>query len=182
MKALYGLIAPVNKALLTAGVGALSLPGLRQGAARTLGVREPLAAVAAGEELVTRRRRVLAITCHPDDLAFFCGGTLARLTRSGGELHALVLGDGEKGGSQAGLGARRRREEAAVGRVPGYSRCGTGPIRLHRRAANLTMIRTGSPTRRRNNGVWGLGQPPRKTGVGRCRSVLSSRRPRAARM
>jgi len=121
VKGLYGIISPVNKAMLTVGVGLISLPGVHHALRAALRPANGPAAARAGEELVGRPRRVLAITCHPDDLEFFCGGTLARLGAAQSEIHALVLSDGEKGGGQAGLGERRRGEEEQVGRHLGYT-------------------------------------------------------------
>lgn len=120
MKGLYGVISPVNKAMLTLGVGLISLPGVHHAVRAALRPSNGAAALHAGEELVRRPHKVLAITCHPDDLEFFCGGTLARLAEAQSEIHALVLTDGEKGGGQAGLGGRRRGEEQNAGRVLGY--------------------------------------------------------------
>jgi LmbE family N-acetylglucosaminyl deacetylase len=122
MSGLYSLISPVNKALMHVALGVVSLPGVHQ--ALQVGFRPaaPAAAYHLGEELVGRPRRVLAITCHPDDLAFFAGGTLARLHLGGSYIHALVLSDGEKGGGLHGLGALRRSEEQRVGQVLGFDR------------------------------------------------------------
>lgn len=35
--------------------------------------------------------RVLAIGAHPDDIELGCGGSLAKLTEKGVEVHALIL-------------------------------------------------------------------------------------------
>lgn len=120
MEGVYGLIRLTYKALLTAGVGVASLPGAHQLLQSGLRPTVPSTAYLNGEELVGQPRRVLAITCHPDDLAFFCGGTLARLSMSGSHIHALVLTDGEKGGNQPDLGLRRRQEKRRVGKVLGF--------------------------------------------------------------
>lgn len=41
------------------------------------------------------KKRVAVIAAHPDDEILGCGGTLARLTNSGHEVHILLLADGE---------------------------------------------------------------------------------------
>ncbi len=80
----------------------------------------PEAARLAGEELMNRRRRVLALTAHPDDLEFFAGGTLHRLAKSGSHVHVWVLSDGEKHGSYEHMGDVRRNEQRQAGRMQGF--------------------------------------------------------------
>lgn len=41
--------------------------------------------------------RVLAFGCHPDDVEFMCGGTLALLARMGHEIHIATMTGGEVG-------------------------------------------------------------------------------------
>ena len=41
--------------------------------------------------------RYLVVEPHPDDLAFFCGGTVAKLIAEGHEVETLVVTDGEQG-------------------------------------------------------------------------------------
>lgn len=41
--------------------------------------------------------RYLVVEPHPDDLAFFCGGTVAKLLSEGHEVYTLVVTDGEQG-------------------------------------------------------------------------------------
>jgi LmbE family N-acetylglucosaminyl deacetylase len=41
--------------------------------------------------------RYLVVEPHPDDLAFFCGGTVAKLISEGHEVETLVVTDGEQG-------------------------------------------------------------------------------------
>jgi LmbE family N-acetylglucosaminyl deacetylase len=62
-------------------------------------------------------RRVLAVAAHPDDLEYFCGGTLALLARQGARVTAVVATRGEKGGDPV----RRLAEQEAAARVLGYS-------------------------------------------------------------
>ncbi len=80
------------------------------------------AALAAGEWLVRRHRRVLALSAHADDLEFFCGGTLRRLHEAGAHVTAVILSDGEKGGNLRNLGDIRLSEEGRAAAVLGYDR------------------------------------------------------------
>lgn len=41
--------------------------------------------------------RYLVVEPHPDDLAFFCGGTVAKLVAEGHQVETLVVTDGEQG-------------------------------------------------------------------------------------
>lgn len=117
-----GLLHLLYRAGVTAGFGAASLPGARWLVARSLRPRHPALALEAGRELVSRPRRVLALTCHPDDLEFFAGGTLRRLALAGGEMIAGVMTDGEKGGNRPALGAVRKAEMQRVARLQGFAR------------------------------------------------------------
>lgn len=110
------------RAGVTAAFGVASLPGVRNLVAASLRPRDPQLALAAGYELTSRPRRVLALTCHPDDLEFFAGGTLRLLALAGSEITAAVLTDGEKGGDRPALGAVRRAEMQRVAAILGYSR------------------------------------------------------------
>lgn len=122
LKALYGLFRPISLTLLTTAMGVMSLPGPRQAVQLSLRPpNSPLAAYWLGEELMAQPRRVLAVTCHPDDLAFFCSGTLDRLRQAGSEIHALVLSDGEKGGQTPDLGTQRRAEEQTLAELLGFA-------------------------------------------------------------
>lgn len=62
--------------------------------------------------------RVLAVAAHPDDLEYFCGGTLCRLAREGAEVAAVLATRGELGGDPA----RRRAEQEAAAALLGFSR------------------------------------------------------------
>ncbi|MEX5259378.1 PIG-L deacetylase family protein [Kocuria sp. CPCC 205263] len=57
-----------------------------------------------------RRRKILAVGAHPDDLELACGGTLAKLVDAGHEVRGLVMSSGEVGGN-----SRARPEEARQG-------------------------------------------------------------------
>jgi len=43
-------------------------------------------------------RRVLAVSAHPDDAEFTCGGTIARWSDEGWMVHLVVCTDGSKWG------------------------------------------------------------------------------------
>ncbi len=61
--------------------------------------------------------RVLAVYAHPDDPDVSCGGTLARWSRAGSEVHVLICTNGDKGTTDRATDpddlARRRAGEAA---------------------------------------------------------------------
>lgn len=63
-------------------------------------------------------QRAVAVAAHPDDLEYFCGGTLCRLAREGAEVIAVLATRGERGGDPE----RRRAEQEAAGALLGYSR------------------------------------------------------------
>lgn len=86
----------------------VAFPGLE----RVLGGPTPPLAAALSA------RRVLAVAAHPDDLEYFCGGTLCRLARDGAQVTALLATRGERAGDPA---QRRQEQEAAAGLL-GYSR------------------------------------------------------------
>lgn len=62
-------------------------------------------------------RRVLAVAAHPDDLEYFCGGTLCRLAREGAHVVAVLATQGERGGDPE----QRRREQEQAAALAGYS-------------------------------------------------------------
>lgn len=62
--------------------------------------------------------RVLAVAAHPDDLEYFCGGTLALLAQQGAHVTAVIATRGEQGGNP---GARRQEQERAAAHL-GYGR------------------------------------------------------------
>jgi LmbE family N-acetylglucosaminyl deacetylase len=91
----------------------------RRMAAALLRSERPGLATEAGEELVSRPWRVLALTAHPDDLEFFAGGTIRRMALAGSQIVAAVLTDGEKRGNKHELGLVRREEQVAAARKQG---------------------------------------------------------------
>ncbi len=69
---------------------------------------------------------VLAVYAHPDDPEVSCGGTLARWTAAGAEVHTVVCTSGDKGSSDpatdpAELVARRAEEVAAAASLVGLA-------------------------------------------------------------
>ena len=72
-------------------------------------------------------RRVLAVGAHPDDIEFFCSGTLALLKETGYELHVATLTPGDCGSqewSSEDISRIRRKEAAEACRLLGASyRC-----------------------------------------------------------
>ncbi|NLV74114.1 MAG: PIG-L family deacetylase [Chloroflexi bacterium] len=70
--------------------------------------------------------RVMVIMAHPDDLEYFCGGTLALLSEAGSTITSLLLTDGEKGCSDptkttGQIAALRRIEQQAAAEVLGIA-------------------------------------------------------------
>jgi LmbE family N-acetylglucosaminyl deacetylase len=68
--------------------------------------------------------RVLAVTAHPDDLEFGCGGTLARWTDEGADATVCIVTDGSTGTQDrslmgAGLSALRRAESERAAQIIG---------------------------------------------------------------
>lgn len=88
--------------------------------ARYIAPDHPGLALAQGELLVRTPRRVLALTCHPDDLEFFCGGVLRRMALAGSRITAVVLSDGEKRGNWKELAEQRQSEQREAARLQGY--------------------------------------------------------------
>jgi len=69
-------------------------------------------------------RRALAVYAHPDDPDVSCGGTLARWSAAGSEVHVCLCCDGDKGSPDPGVRSEdlvrdRRRETEAAGRALG---------------------------------------------------------------
>ena len=68
--------------------------------------------------------RVLVVTPHPDDAESWCGGTVARWTRDGAEVHYVLCTDGGKGtfdrqASSEELAATREIEQRESARILG---------------------------------------------------------------
>ena len=76
--------------------------------------------------LVDTPGRVLAVYAHPDDAEISCGGTLARWTAAGAQVHLLLLTRGDKGSSDPevdpdALAEQRAGEVAAAAEVLGLA-------------------------------------------------------------
>src|SRR5204862_345873 len=70
--------------------------------------------------------RVLGIYAHPDDPEISCGGTLARWSAAGAEVHVLICTRGEKGSQDpkqdpGELARRRQKEMDAAAEVLGLA-------------------------------------------------------------
>lgn len=67
--------------------------------------------------------RVLVVTAHPDDVDFGAGGTVAKWTNSGIEVHYCIITDGDQGGfddtPRDQMGPMRRREQRAAADILG---------------------------------------------------------------
>ena len=84
----------------------------------------PAEALSRGQDLLSKKT-VLAIVAHPDDLEWYIGGTLKRLADNGANVQVIVATDGEGGPNRTkspNLAATRRAEQAAAGRINGYTR------------------------------------------------------------
>lgn len=69
-------------------------------------------------------QRVLVILAHPDDPEFFCGGTIARWTREGGEVIYVLATHGERGSDDPNIPPEqlahiREQEQRAAARALG---------------------------------------------------------------
>ena len=74
-----------------------------------------------------RIRRALCIVAHPDDIEFFCGGTVLLFSRRGVTVDFVLATSGDKGTADpklegATLAARREREQTAAARLLGARR------------------------------------------------------------
>jgi LmbE family N-acetylglucosaminyl deacetylase len=79
----------------------------------------PDVALHTGLELLSRRRRVLAIGPHPGDLENFCGGTIRLMTQNGSEVTMGVLSRGERATNRANIAEIRTREAEESAAIAG---------------------------------------------------------------
>lgn len=80
-------------------------------------------AVLQGLELVRGRKRVLAVTAHPDDLEIVAGGTLRLMGLAGSTIDVAVLtGGGHQDNSRDDLGQVRQFEQDHAATILGYTR------------------------------------------------------------
>lgn len=114
------LTLQVKRRLFGAGFALANTRCGRWAVSSMLKASQPELALQAGHELLGRPRRILALTAHPDDLEFFAGGTLRRLSLAGGEITAAVMSDGEKRSNLVDLGGVRRAEQQAAARHQGF--------------------------------------------------------------
>jgi len=68
----------------------------------------------------------LVLFAHPDDAEFMCGGTIAKWTREGCEVHYVVITDGSAGSNEPGVTREsmrpiREREQRAAAEVLGVA-------------------------------------------------------------
>lgn len=83
-------------------------------------------AAVAGSLLGGTPARVLAIYAHPDDPDISCGGTLAKWSADGAEVHLVLCAAGDKGSDDpradpAAVAARRLEEAQSATRLLGIS-------------------------------------------------------------
>lgn len=69
--------------------------------------------------------QLLAIVAHPDDASMFCGGTLAKHSRRGDDVHVAYMTRGSYGGggdrAESGVAEQRVKEAREAGTVLGVS-------------------------------------------------------------
>ena len=86
-----------------------------------------------------RIKRALCIVAHPDDIEFYCGGTVLKMTRRGVHVDFVLATSGDKGSRNPNLpreelGRQREQEQEAAAYVLGVKRVGF----LRRPDAELT--------------------------------------------
>src|SRR5260370_37798378 len=74
-----------------------------------------------------RIKRALCIVAHPDDIEFYCGGTVSKMTSRGVMVDFVVATSGDKGArdvsqSRAKVARLREREQEAAAYVMGVKR------------------------------------------------------------
>jgi LmbE family N-acetylglucosaminyl deacetylase len=74
-----------------------------------------------------RIKRALCIVAHPDDIEFYCGGTVLKMTRHGVKVDFVLATSGDKGTRNPNvpreeLGQMREREQEAAAYVLGVKR------------------------------------------------------------
>jgi LmbE family N-acetylglucosaminyl deacetylase len=85
-------------------------------------IKDPVAAKAAGDELLaTRGATVLVVVAHPDDLEFYAGGTAISLAKNN-QVILLMGTSGDKGaGGWPGVAAVREKLMLETAKIAGYS-------------------------------------------------------------
>lgn len=107
----------LNRWVLGLGAGALAAWWV---AREAMTPHYPDVSLHAGLELVSAPRRVLAISPHPLDLEWFCGGTCFLMKQAGSSVVTAVLSYGEAYGNHANMAQIREREQAQSAAVLGY--------------------------------------------------------------
>jgi len=80
------------------------------------------ASVEATERMVASAPRTLVVAAHPDDIEWYLGGTVARLTAASTKVTFVIATNGEGGrGPQPGLGEQRRAEQQEAARRLGVN-------------------------------------------------------------
>lgn len=69
-----------------------------------------------GDALLRDAKMVVAVGAHPDDIEWYAGGTLARLSGSGARIVVVMVTDGGR------LSRERRREQLEAADIVGYER------------------------------------------------------------
>src|SRR6202165_2913749 len=74
-----------------------------------------------------RIKRALCIAAHPDDVEFYCGGTVLKMTRRGVVVARVLAPSGDKGArdatkSRAKVARIREREQEAAAALLGVTR------------------------------------------------------------
>lgn len=80
-------------------------------------------AVNSGNDILALRK-VVAVAAHPDDLEWYMGGTLRRLSDAGARVRVVVASSGEKGPNRTGapdLARAREAEQLDAARVNRYA-------------------------------------------------------------
>ena len=136
---------------------------------------------------------VLAIGAHPDDVEFGCGGTLAKWSAAGAQVHHLVCTDGSKGtwNPDADIDALVRTRETEQRNAASALGC-TGSVSFlgyvdgeleHSREATERIaraIRTLRPTVVLSHDPWKryrLHPDHRNTGLNVCDAIVAARDP-----
>lgn len=81
---------------------------------RLVKVKTPEEAKRNGKELLKEKHKILAIAAHPDDLEYYIGGTLNKLSISGSEITAVIATKNGKNGDI------RKEEQKKAGEILGY--------------------------------------------------------------
>lgn len=103
----------------------IAIVGLRLLAPRAMAparVTDPVAAKAAGQQMLASPGTTLIVVAHPDDVEWWAGGTAALLAERGRVVLVLgTSGDRGDGGLVADLGPKREQLQREGGAVLGYS-------------------------------------------------------------